>query len=149
MTAAQQEALLLAGALLPPETGAEAARNGSLDPVRAHRYTHQALDGRIVVRLVGESTAAAEDGMLAFLGFGPATAGAPQPVPARRVAVRQATGPAIGGVEGAAVRVGARLPRPPAARCAPPRAAAGSAARAVRRRLGARPGWRPSRGGVA
>ena len=82
MTAAQQEALLLAGALLPPETGAEAARNGSLDPVRAHRYTHQALDGRIVVRLVGESTAAAEDGMLASLGFGPATAGAPQPVPA-------------------------------------------------------------------
>jgi hypothetical protein len=113
MTTAQQEALLLAGALLPPGTGAEAARNGSLDPVRAHRYTHQALDGRTVVRLVGESTAA-EDGMLAFLGFGPATAGAPQPVPARRVAVRQATGPAVGGVEGAAVRSAT----PAAASCA-------------------------------
>ncbi len=84
MPTAQQEALLLAGALLPPGTGAEAARNGSLDPVRARRYTHQALDGRTVVRLVGKSTAAAEDGMLAFLGFGPATAGAPLAWASRR-----------------------------------------------------------------
>lgn len=59
-------ALIEAGALLPAN-GRRPEANGDL--VHARRYQHPALGDRVVVRLVGETIAPAEDGALAFLGF--------------------------------------------------------------------------------
>jgi hypothetical protein len=70
-----QEALLLAGALLPP--GAEPSGDAPLDPVFAHCYRHRLLRGRPVVRLTGETAGAGEQRLLGFLGFDPGVAGAP------------------------------------------------------------------------
>jgi hypothetical protein len=71
----QQEALLLAGALLPP--GAEPGGDAPLDPVFAYCYRHRLLCGQPVVRLTGETAAAGEQRLLGFLGFDPGVAGAP------------------------------------------------------------------------
>ncbi|MFF7473131.1 hypothetical protein [Streptomyces sp. NPDC008092] len=59
-------ALLDAGAILPPGTTARE----DADVLTARTYTHPALDGRAVVRLVPGTLGAAEDLALEFLGLG-------------------------------------------------------------------------------
>ncbi|MFF2073987.1 hypothetical protein ACFVXG_04440 [Kitasatospora sp. NPDC058162] len=70
--AATPEALLDAGAVLPPGTLPDAGRPGSAaDVLTARGYAHPALDGRRIVRLVPGALGPAEDLALEFLGLAP------------------------------------------------------------------------------
>ncbi|MFF4813985.1 hypothetical protein ACFY2K_05315 [Kitasatospora sp. NPDC001309] len=82
--AAEPEALLDAGAVLPPGTLADAGRpDSAADVLTARGYTHPALDGRRIVRLVPGALGPAEDLALDFLGL------APEGAPAEVGQVRQ------------------------------------------------------------
>ncbi|MFG2905690.1 hypothetical protein ACGF13_11595 [Kitasatospora sp. NPDC048286] len=83
-TAATPEELLDAGAVLPPGTLPDAGRpDSAADVLTARTYTHPALDGRRIVRLVPGSLGQAEDLALDFLGL------APEAAPAEVGQVRQ------------------------------------------------------------
>ncbi|WP_369182673.1 hypothetical protein [Streptomyces sp. Y1] len=70
---ARHEALLDAGAVLPAGTLPDAGRpDSAADVLTARTYTHPALDGRRIVRLVPGALGAAEDAALDFLGLTPA-----------------------------------------------------------------------------
>jgi hypothetical protein len=62
------EALLRAGAVLPP--GTEGAGERAV-PLTARRYRHPGLDGRVVVRLAAAELGAAEDLAASYLGLEP------------------------------------------------------------------------------
>ncbi|MEV7771035.1 hypothetical protein [Kitasatospora sp. NPDC086791] len=69
---AAPEALLDAGAVLPPGTLPDAGRpDSAADVLTARGYTHPALDGRRIVRLVPGALGRAEDLALDFLGLTP------------------------------------------------------------------------------
>ncbi|MFJ9455726.1 hypothetical protein ACIRST_11670 [Kitasatospora sp. NPDC101447] len=71
-TPATPEALLDAGAVLPAGTLADAGRpDSAADVLTARSYTHPALDGRRIVRLVPGALGGAEDLALDFLGLAP------------------------------------------------------------------------------
>ncbi|WP_030057882.1 MULTISPECIES: hypothetical protein [Streptomyces] len=66
------EALLDAGAVLPPGTLPGAGRpDSAADVLTARGYTHPALDGRRIVRLVPGALGRAEDLAVEFLGLAP------------------------------------------------------------------------------
>ncbi|MER7668390.1 hypothetical protein ABTY61_07965 [Kitasatospora sp. NPDC096128] len=70
--AATPEALLDAGAVLPPGTLPGAGRpDSAADVLTARGYAHPALDGRRIVRLVPGALGPAEDLALEFLGLAP------------------------------------------------------------------------------
>ncbi|WBP86032.1 hypothetical protein [Kitasatospora cathayae] len=70
--AATPEALLDAGAVLPPGTLPGAGRpDSAADVLTARGYAHPALDGRRIVRLVPGALGQAEDLALEFLGLTP------------------------------------------------------------------------------
>ncbi|MBD0670160.1 hypothetical protein [Streptomyces sp. CBMA156] len=72
---ATPEELLDAGAVLPAGTLPDAGRpDSAADVLTARGYTHPALDGRRIVRLVPGSLGPAEDLALDFLGLVPETA---------------------------------------------------------------------------
>ncbi|MFJ9605092.1 hypothetical protein ACIRS1_01890 [Kitasatospora sp. NPDC101176] len=69
---AAHERLLDAGAVLPPGTVPGAGRpDSAVDVLTARTYTHPALDGRRIVRLVPGALGAAEDLAVDFLGLAP------------------------------------------------------------------------------
>ncbi|RKT11555.1 hypothetical protein BX285_5508 [Streptomyces sp. 1114.5] len=69
---ASPEALLDAGAVLPAGTLPEAGRpDSAADVLTARGYTHPALDGRRIVRLVPGALGRAEDLAVEFLGLTP------------------------------------------------------------------------------
>ncbi|MFJ8621475.1 hypothetical protein ACIRD3_01350 [Kitasatospora sp. NPDC093550] len=71
-TTATPEALLDAGAVLPAGTVPGAGRpDSAADVLTARGYTHPALDGRRIVRLVPGALGRAEDLALDFLGLAP------------------------------------------------------------------------------
>ncbi|MEU3568004.1 hypothetical protein AB0E96_06170 [Kitasatospora sp. NPDC036755] len=71
-TAATPEQLLDAGAVLPSGTLPDAGRpDSAADVLTARGYTHPALDGRRIVRLVPGALGPAEDLALDFLGLAP------------------------------------------------------------------------------
>ncbi|MFE7529016.1 hypothetical protein ACFU7Y_25355 [Kitasatospora sp. NPDC057542] len=81
---ATPEELLDAGAVLPSGTLPDAGRpDSAADVLTARTYTHPALDGRRIVRLVPGALGQAEDLALDFLGL------APEPAPAEVGQVRQ------------------------------------------------------------
>ncbi|MGW7580797.1 hypothetical protein ACWGKU_02660 [Kitasatospora sp. NPDC054768] len=83
-TTATPEELLDAGAVLPPGTLPGAGRpDSAADVLTARGYTHPALDGRRIVRLVPGALGPAEDLALDFLGL------APEAAPAEVGQVRQ------------------------------------------------------------
>ncbi|MFE6050659.1 hypothetical protein ACFQ6N_07890 [Kitasatospora sp. NPDC056446] len=70
--AATPEALLDAGAVLAPGTLPDAGRpDSAADVLTARTYTHPALDGRRIVRLVPGTLGRAEDLAVDFLGLSP------------------------------------------------------------------------------
>ncbi|MBV2156397.1 hypothetical protein [Kitasatospora sp. SUK 42] len=82
--ASTPEALLDAGAVLPPGTLPGAGRpDSAADVLTARGYTHPALDGRRIVRLVPGALGQAEDLAVEFLGL------APEGAPAEVGQVRQ------------------------------------------------------------
>ncbi|MFJ2862396.1 hypothetical protein [Kitasatospora sp. NPDC087314] len=70
--AERHESLLDAGAVLPPGTLPGAGRpDSAADVLTARAYTHPALDGRRIVRLVPGALGPAEDLAVEFLGLAP------------------------------------------------------------------------------
>jgi len=80
-----RETWLLAGGLLPVavEPPPDSARV-PVELVRPRSYRHPALGRRVVIRVVGDSAAVADDRAIAFLGFEPPAVGEPLALGPRR-----------------------------------------------------------------
>ena len=79
---ADANALLDAGALVPPST--KVTKPETVDSVSARSYRHTGLGDRPVVRLTPEKLAQGDDLVMEFLGFEPPTAGTPVAIQRRQ-----------------------------------------------------------------